>query len=91
MLKSNALHNPISAIEKSTNTRKQIYAWCELGKREENTEDESYQAYHQKSFLMSSLDFETLLITVFVLVDNWHEKQGKAFKGVSFLSKARNE
>ena len=32
---------------------------------------------------MSSIDFETLLITVFVLVDDWYEKQGKALKGVS--------
>ncbi len=47
------------------------------------TEDESYQAYHQKSFLMNSIDFESLLITIFVLVDDWYQTEGKTLKGVS--------
>ncbi len=47
------------------------------------TEDESHQAYHQKSFLMNSIDFESLVITIFVLVDDWYQTEGKTLKGVS--------
>ena len=42
---------------------------------------ESYQAHHQKSFLMNSIDFDSLLITIFVLVDDWYQIEGKALKG----------
>ena len=36
-----------------------------------------------QSFLMSSIDFETLLITIFVLVDDWYKKHRKGFKRIS--------
>ena len=34
----------------------------------------------QKSFLMNSIDFESLIITIFVLVDDWYQVEGKALK-----------
>jgi len=36
-----------------------------------------------KSFLMNSINFESLIITIFVLVDDWYQTEGKALKGVS--------
>jgi len=54
-----------------------------LGKSEEKTEDGSYQAVHQKSSLMNSIDFESLVITIFVLVDDWYQVEGKALKALS--------
>lgn len=30
---------------------------------------------------MNSIDVESLLVTVFVLVDDWYQTEGKAFKG----------
>ncbi|MGK7897695.1 MAG: IS982 family transposase [Xenococcus sp. (in: cyanobacteria)] len=35
----------------------------------------------KKSFLMNSIDFESLLIIIFVLVDDWYEDKGKTLKG----------
>jgi hypothetical protein len=32
---------------------------------------------------MNSIDFETLLIIIFVLVDDWYQKEEKSLKGVS--------
>lgn len=30
---------------------------------------------------MNSINFETLLVTIFVLVDDWYQLEGKALKG----------
>lgn len=35
----------------------------------------------KKSSLMNSIDFESLIITVFILVDDWYQAQGKTLKG----------
>ena len=35
----------------------------------------------KKSSLINSIDFESLIITVFVLVDDWYQAQGKTLKG----------
>jgi hypothetical protein len=32
---------------------------------------------------MNSINFESLLITIFVLVDDWYQSEGKALKGKS--------
>ena len=32
---------------------------------------------------MNSIDFECLIITVFVLVDDWYQAEGKMLKAVS--------
>ena len=32
---------------------------------------------------MNSIDFESLIVTVFVLVDDWYQAEGVAFKAVS--------
>ena len=37
---------------------------------------------------MNSIDFETLIVTIFVLVDDWYQQQGKALKGKSPGAKA---
>ena len=37
---------------------------------------------------MNSIDFETLIITIFVLVDDWYQQEGKALKGKSPGAKA---
>lgn len=37
---------------------------------------------------MNSIDFETLIVTIFVLVDDWYQKEGKALKGKSPGAKA---
>lgn len=42
----------------------------------------------KKSFLMNSIDFESLIITVFVLVDDWYQIEGKALKTLSPGAKA---
>ena len=34
-------------------------------------------------FLMNSIDFEYLIITVFVLVDDWYQAEGKTLKALS--------
>jgi hypothetical protein len=34
---------------------------------------------HQISLLMNSIDFETLIVTIFALVDDWYQKEEKAF------------
>lgn len=42
----------------------------------------------KKSFLMNSIDFESLIITIFVLVDDWYQIEGKALKTLSPGAKA---
>ena len=37
----------------------------------------------KKSSLMNSIDFECLIITIFVLVDDWYQAEGKALKALS--------
>jgi hypothetical protein len=37
---------------------------------------------------MNSIDFETLIVTIFVLVDDWYQKEGKALKCKSPGAKA---
>jgi hypothetical protein len=37
---------------------------------------------------MNSIDWETPIITIFVLVDDWDQKEGKAIKGKSPGAKA---
>ncbi|MGV2827292.1 IS982 family transposase [Myxosarcina sp. GI1(2024)] len=37
---------------------------------------------------MNSIDFETLIVTIFVLVDDWYQQEGKALKGKSPGAKA---
>ena len=37
---------------------------------------------------MNSIDLETLIVTIFVLVDDWYQKEGKALKGKSPGAKA---
>ena len=37
----------------------------------------------KKSSLMNSIDFESLIITVFVLVDDWYQSEGKTLKVLS--------
>ena len=37
---------------------------------------------------MNSIDFESLIITIFVLVDDWYQSEGKAFKTLSPGAKA---
>ena len=32
---------------------------------------------------MNSIDFKTRIVTIFVLVDDWYQKEGKALKGKS--------
>ena len=32
---------------------------------------------------MNSIDFESIIITVFVLVDDWYQEEGKALKAIS--------
>jgi hypothetical protein len=32
---------------------------------------------------MNSIDFESVIITVFVLVDDWYQSEGKSLKGLS--------
>ncbi len=32
---------------------------------------------------MNSINFESLIITIFVLVDDWYQIEGQALKGVS--------
>ena len=37
----------------------------------------------KKSSLINSINFECLIITVFVLVDDWYQAEGKMLKAVS--------
>ena len=37
---------------------------------------------------MNSIDFETLIVTIFVLVDDWYQQEGKTLKGKSPGAKA---
>ena len=42
----------------------------------------------KKSFLMNSIDFKSLVVTIFVLVDDWYQIEGKALKTLSPGAKA---
>jgi hypothetical protein len=46
---------------------------------------------HQISFLTNSIDFKTLIVKIFVLVDDWYQKEGKALKCKSPGSVATTE
>lgn len=37
---------------------------------------------------MNSIDFESLIVTVFVLVDDWYQTEGKTLKALSPGAKA---